>query len=259
MLGVQIRGGASFFSETAGDNIVFRSEERHLEYWLGHSLPVVVTLYDPGDQAILWQVVTPETAQSTGKGWKLVVPRAQRLDASSASTLQDLVEGDAYTSGLNALRADLGWMRLLRDGGRVWVEVEEWVNKSSGRGSITLIGRPAGDGEPLERTRGVYLGLMPYDQVIPRLFPWADLDVDEDLYDDKESELWELEESIYDSEEGRTIMVGIDFEEWRDVRGLTGLRPYEVEARELARWRLVLQLNELGRSVLVVDGFLSDG
>jgi hypothetical protein len=167
MLGVQIKGGASFFSETAGDGIVFRSEERHLEYWLGHSLPVVVALYDPGDQAILWQAVTPETAQSRGKGWKLVVPRAQRLDASSAPALQDLVEGDPYTSGLNALRADLSWMRLLRDGGRVWVEVEEWVDKSSGRGSITLIGRPAGGGERLERTRGVYLGLMPYDQVIP--------------------------------------------------------------------------------------------
>lgn len=67
-----------------------------------------------------------------------------------------------------------------------------------------------------------------------------------------------MEESIYDSEEGRTIMVGVGFEEWRELRGLTGLRPYEVEAGELARWRLVLELNELGRSLLVVDGFLSD-
>jgi hypothetical protein len=70
-----------------------------------------------------------------------------------------------------------------------------------------------------------------------------------------ESELWEVEESIYDSEEGRTTMVGIGFEEWREVR-LTGLRPYAVEAGELARWRLVLELNELGRSLLVVDGSL---
>lgn len=134
----------------------------------------------------------------------------------------------------------------------------EWVNRTSGRGSITLIGEPAGGEERLERGRDVYLGLLAYEQVIPRLFPWADLEVDEDLYADKESELWELEESIYDSEEGRTIMVGTRFEEWRELRGLTGLRPYEVEADELARWRLVLELNELGRSLLVVDGFLSD-
>jgi hypothetical protein len=258
MLGVQIKGGASFFSETDGDTgVVFRSEERHRDYWLGHSLPVIVALYEPANATILWQVVTPETAESTGKGWKLVVPRAQQLDGSSAQALQELVEGDPYTLALNALRADLGWIRLLRDGGAVWIEVEEWVNKTSGRGSITLIGQPAGEGERLERARGVYLGLLPYEQVLPRLFPWASLDVDEDLYVDKESELWELEEGVYDSEEGRTIMVGAGFEQWREMRGLSGLRSYEVEAGELARWRLVLQLSELGRSLLVVDDFLS--
>ena len=156
-------------------------------------------------------------------------------------------------------RADHAWMRLLRDGGHVWVEVDEWVNKSSGRGSITLVGKPAGGEERLERARSVYLPRLPYETVIPRLFPWADLAVDEDFYVDKESELWELEEGMYDSEEGRVIMVGIGFDDWREMRGLTGLRPYEVKADEVARWRLLLELNELGRSLLVVDGFLSDG
>jgi hypothetical protein len=258
MLGVQVKGGASFFAETAGDEgVVFRGEERHLDYWLGHSLPVIVVLYEPANQTILWQVVTPATAESTGKGWKLMVPWANQLDASSAQALQELVEGDNYTLALNALLADLGWMRLLQAGGEVWVEVEEWVNKTSGRGSITLIGQPAGEGERLERSRDVYLGLLPYEEVLPRLFPWADLGVDEELYADKEAEFWELEEGVYDSEEGRTIMVGAGFEEWREMRGLTGLRSYDVEADELAHWRLVLQLNELGRSLLVVDGFVS--
>jgi Domain of unknown function (DUF4365) len=142
MLAMQIKGGASFFTETTDDGVVFRGEQRHLDYWLVHSLPVVIVLYDPDDQMILWQAVTPETAQSTGEGWKLVIPRAQRLDASSADALEELVEGDPYKLRLNALRADLGWMRLLRDGGRIWVEAEQWVNKSLGRGSITLIGQP---------------------------------------------------------------------------------------------------------------------
>jgi hypothetical protein len=119
-----------------------------------------------------------------------------------------------------------------------------------------LIGDPPGGGERLQRARSVFLGLLPYEQVIPDLFPCADLDVDADLYAD-ESELWKLEESVYDSEESRAILVGIGFEEWRKFRGLTGLRPYEVEAGELARWRLVLDLNELGCSTLIVDDFLS--
>jgi hypothetical protein len=41
MLGVHIKGGASFFSQTAGDGVVFRSEERHLEYGCRRSLLVV--------------------------------------------------------------------------------------------------------------------------------------------------------------------------------------------------------------------------
>jgi uncharacterized protein DUF4365 len=161
MLGVQIKGGSSFFAETTGDAVVFRSEERHLDYWLGHSLPVVVLLYDPSDQTILWQAVTPETTQSTGKGWKLIVPRAQRLDASSAPALQELVEDDPYTLRLNALRADLGWMRLLRGGGQVRIEVEDWVNKTSGRGSITLVGEPASGGGGWSGRGGFTWGYCP--------------------------------------------------------------------------------------------------
>lgn len=181
MLAMQIKGGASFFTETTDDGVVFRGEQRHLDYWLVHSLPVVVVLYDPDDQMILWQAVTAETAESTGEGWKLLIPWAQRWDASSANALAELVETDPYTLRLNALRADLGWMRLLRDGGRVRVEAEEWVNKSSGRGSITLIGVPQDEGERLERPRAVYLGPGSYKDLLPHLFPWADLYIDEDF------------------------------------------------------------------------------
>ena len=54
-------------------------------------------------------------------------------------------------------------------------------NKTSGRGSITLIGDPPNGGERLERARSVFLGLLPCEQVTPDLFPCADLDVDADL------------------------------------------------------------------------------
>jgi hypothetical protein len=248
MLAMQIKGGASFFTERTDDGVVFRGEQRHLDYWLVHSLPVVVVLYDPDDQMILWQAVTPETAHSTGEGWRLVIPRAQRLDASSAGALEELVEGDPYTLRLNALRADLGWMRLLRDGGRIWVEAEEWVNKSLGRGSITLIGQPRDDREQLERQRAFYLSPLTFEEMLSREFPWANVYIDEDFYTDEEYHAWE----------GETGRLGIEFEDWREVTGRTGLRPFEIESGEVARWRLVLDLNELGRGVLLVDEFLSD-
>jgi hypothetical protein len=259
MLGVQIKGGDSFFTEVIDEQVIFRGEQRHLEYWLGHSLPVILALHDPDSRTVVWQRVAEHLVETTGKGWKLAVPLVNRLDAHSAGALVELTDGDRYTLALNALRADLGWMRLLVEGGRVWVEIEEWVNKTSGRGSIRLVGARASGGERLERDRSVFLGLRPYGQLLPELFPWAWLVVDDDFYADHEEDLWRLEEGFYDRERDSTIMVGLEFEEWRQMRGLTGLRPYQVEAGELARWRVEVALGELGEAMLVMDRHLSGG
>lgn len=259
MLGVQIKGGKSFFSEVRDEHVIFRGERRHLDYWLGHSLPVILALHDPDSATVIWQKVAEHLVEMTGKGWKLAVPLANKLEMASAEALNELTDGDRYTLKLNALRADLGWMRLLDRGGQVWIEVQEMVNKSSGLGSVRLVGAPASGGERLERDRLIFLGLRPYAQVLPELFAWAQLSVDEDFYARYEEGLWQLEEGHYDRETDSTIMVGLDFQEWRDMRGLTGLRPYEVEADELARWRIELELGELGQAMLVVDRHLSDG
>lgn len=256
MLGLQVKGGSSFFTERSDEGVVFRGQQRHLDYWLGHSLPVLVVLYHPDEQAAWWQAVTPENVELTGTGWKLLVPSGQRLDARAAPLLTRLAEADEYTLRLNALRADRSWMTLLQEGGAVWLDVEEWVNKTSGRGAISLLSEPARDGGRLERSRDVYLGLLGYEQALPLLFPWAHLAVDEDLYTEHEEQLWELEEGHYDSEEGRTVMLGSPFEEWRELRGLNGIRAYQIEADELARWHLTLSLNELGRSFLALDEHL---
>jgi hypothetical protein len=187
------------------------------------------------------------------------MPPGQRLDAAAEHALGALAEGDEYTLRLNALRADSSWIVMLRDGGRVLLEVGEWINKTSGRGGLSLLGEPADGGKPLERIREVYLGITDYAEVLPLLFPWADLDVDEETYDEHEEQLWELEEGHYDSEEGRVIMVGSTFHEWREFRGFTGLRPYVIEAGELARWRLTMSINDIGRSFLALDEYLGHG
>jgi Domain of unknown function (DUF4365) len=217
---------------------------------------VLVVLYDPEAQAAYWQEVTADSAEPTGQGWKLLVPFAQRLDADAIPELARLAESDEYTQRLNALRGDMSWMALLRDGGRVQLAVGEWINKTSGRGAISIVGEPAGGGTTVQRSREVYLGLTNYGDLLPLLFPWADLEVDEQIYTEHEQQLWELEEGHYDAEDGRLIMAGSTFEEWRELRGLSGLRPYVTEADEFARWQLTLSLNELGHSFLAVDGHL---
>jgi Domain of unknown function (DUF4365) len=218
---------------------------------------VIVVLYDPETQTAYWQVVTPETVESTGKGWKLAVPRENVLDAAAGARLVDIAGGDPYVLALNELRSERTWMALLRDGGELVIEVEEWVNKTSGRGEIAVHGTSP-TGETSTATWAVFFGVAPYEVILPELFPWATLDVDDEVYDQNEENEWMAEAGYYDKEEGRVIVVGESFEDWRSANARTGLRPYVVEQSELARWRLRLTLNELGHSFLRVDDHLSE-
>src|SRR5215213_4072824 len=46
LLAVQVKCGASYFNEVSadGEGYVFRGDPKHLNYWLMHSLPVVLVL-----------------------------------------------------------------------------------------------------------------------------------------------------------------------------------------------------------------------
>jgi len=86
LLAFQIKGGNSWFGEAADDGWVFRGNSNHLAYWLGHSLPVVVVLVDEDSNAF-WQQVSPATVRETSKGFALVIPRSQPLDATARDKL----------------------------------------------------------------------------------------------------------------------------------------------------------------------------
>lgn len=261
LLGLQIKSGPSFFSEEVPAGIVFRANGRHLRYWLNHTLPVLVVLYEPDSKIAYWQIVSAENVADVGDGGKLIVPRQNILDARSAGRLAAIAgtaEIHPVDRELNHLRSERTWMAMLRDGGTVVIEIEEWVNKTAGRGQIQIRGTSPAAGDEVVRTWSVYLGSAPYEEVLPDLFPWASLDVDELLYDDYEEDDWLLEAGQYDKEEGRVIVYGESFDDWRTSNGRTGIRPYTVEQGEVARWRLELTLNELGRSFLCVDDHLRE-
>jgi hypothetical protein len=256
MLALQIKSGPSYFQEQNEDGFVYRGSPRHLRYWLDHSLPVVLVLHNPDEDRAYWVAVTDDAVELTEKGWKIIVPRGQVLDAAATEQLQELGDDDPYTLRLNQLRSERTWMQLLRDGGTVYIEAEEWVNKSSGRGAIRLIGTRAGDGEPVVRERTIFAGLLPYSKVLPALLPWGDLQIDEYTYDEWDEELWTEETGIWDSEGKQYIGHVEDFGEWRQSRFGDQLRPYRNSMGEVDYWRLRVRLNELGESFLVVDEYL---
>ena len=66
MIAVQIKSGASYFLSTTEDGIIFRFDEKHKKYWLGHILPVIVLLYHPVSQECIWEVIDKFTVEAEG-------------------------------------------------------------------------------------------------------------------------------------------------------------------------------------------------
>ncbi|MFS8103518.1 DUF4365 domain-containing protein [Lentzea alba] len=193
LLALQIKGGMGWFRETARRGWWFRPDAEHVAYWLNHSLPVAVVLYHPETKHCHWQLVNRQTLQETSTGgWKLLVPEAHVLDASAANRLRVAAEGDPYVLRLRQLQLAKPWMELLASGKRLMVDIEEWINKTSGRGSISL-GVDNADGQKPEKLAswGVVLGLASYAEVVPQLFAWADVQVHEETYEKAESNAYD--------------------------------------------------------------------
>ena len=128
---------------------------------------------------------------------------------------------------------DKPWMDLLDEGKNLVLEFEEWINTPSVRGLLKFcVNNPDGSPDAVYGWTFQAGEDEPYAYCLPALFPWASLSVDEDFYRDKE-QLW--------PEAGEV---------------LAPIRPWTVEAGEIARFRLKLSLNEMGRSFLEMERFL---
>ena len=91
LLGIQLKSGPSCFSEPSDDGFIFREDREHVTYWQDHSLPVLVCLCDVANNVVYWQVISQETAVSTGKRFRFDVPRSQKIDPGSVPKLRDIL------------------------------------------------------------------------------------------------------------------------------------------------------------------------
>jgi len=257
LLALQIKSGLSWFRESGPGGWWFRPDTEHVQYWMNHSLPVVVVLYHPETERCYWQLVNRKTLVETSTGgWKLLMPEAQVLDETAVAPLHEAAEGDAYVLRIRDLQLARPWMAMLAGGRRLVIDIEEWVNKSSGRGAISLgVDNEDGRGPEELASWGVFLGMSSYAEVVPKLFAWADVSLHDETYDEAEHDQYEADCAIYD--EGERFVTA-DYTEWRRGRVQDGLHPYTDDG-EIGYWRLELTLNELGRSFLVVDGFATNG
>ncbi len=258
IIAAQIKSGSSFFQERTAAGIIYRGDNDHLSYWLKHKLPVIVVLYDPATEMAHWQSVTEEHIKRTGKGWKMLIPEHQTIDAFHAEHLENVSDGTPYFQRLSSLQLAHPWIKLLEAGEKLIVKVEEWVNKSSGKCGIELI-HVDEDGEEHILQEWSYYVYYPGCGVMYGLrkdFPWADFSHDEEVYEEAAYEAYQDECGHWDKEDG-CYYYHESYEEWKGDRRDNLLRPYDVSSGELALWQLELTLNDVGRGFLLMDRYLS--
>lgn len=91
LIALQIKTGSSWFKENTSQGFVFRGDNEHLEYWIEHSLPVLIILHDPQTHLSYWQSIKTEKVIPTGKGWKIIIPKNQRINPGMNVDLNHLV------------------------------------------------------------------------------------------------------------------------------------------------------------------------
>ena len=92
LIALQIKSGKSFFKEKTNDGIVFYGELKHLSYWVSHSLPVMLVIYNVDENIAYWQIVNKHTIIKTPKHWKLHIPLTQKIDNSSVNLIKQFAK-----------------------------------------------------------------------------------------------------------------------------------------------------------------------
>lgn len=249
LIAIQIKSGMSYFSESNAESIIFRTDNKHIEYWFRHSLPVILILYNLEDDNCYWQCVSEETVISSGKNWKIEIPKQRQLTKESLIEFCELTQPPSYIQKLNKLRLDKHWIKLLAEGETVYIEYEDWVNKTLPRFEIK-IGCETNNGVEVETWPTVYGEI---EEVIEHILPWADYEMDYDAHSEYMELKWH-EECCTGYDDGEPFYY-IPFSDWYSPpeESITHVS----DNGETKGYRLILTLNEVGSAFFELDDYLS--
>lgn len=256
---VQIKSGDSYFKEQKDNCVIYRGDIKHYYYWLNHSLPVIIVLSSPTTGELIWECVNKQTAKRCQEGWKISIPRKQTIPTSK-EMLYDLANKQSeFTSRWTSLVLAKEWMLHINEKGSLILEVEEWINKSSGRGTFRLKSECEKEGEKILFEREILgFGVRGYESVIQELFPWANIEIDKDFYEANMDEECQRKSMI--SERDYASMSGKKGKELLKYSAeLPSIYPYRNGAGEVDFYRLKLTLNRVGKSFIEIEHFLETG
>jgi uncharacterized protein DUF4365 len=255
LIAIQIKSGQSYFSETTKYSIIFRTDNRHIEYWIAHSLPVIVVLYDPVKEMLYWEEVSESSYKNTGKGWKIDIPKNKILTDESLIELYNLTQPPSYIQKLNKLRLDKTWIDIVANGESVYVEFEDWVHKSLPRFKIKIGCGTRHDIE-IQEWPTIYGAGLSIEESLSYTIPWADFELDVDAHRDYMESIWDAECYMgRDSDDG-SVYHSESFDSWYE-EPTENIVPVS-DNGETEGYRLYLSLNKIGKSFLELNNFLEE-
>ena len=228
ILGVKV---FSVDEDNPKDIYVCSGSKDQLIYWFQHSIPVLIMAYDNSIGKVFWEHLREDNIVLSDLGWSINVPKTQEFNEEAVRAIYEI---PSYSPNISRLAIDRPWMDIIESGDyRVFIIAEENINRPTGKGMLKISVTDL-DGE----VQNIYdwpffiYPDLPFAYRFNELFPWADISVDNDSLD-----------------------ISPD-DETNDNGSLCNIRPWIVEAGEIAHFRLEMHLSELGKSYLCADRYI---
>ncbi len=170
---VQIKTGKSYF-RPQGDDFVFYGDNRHLEYWTHHRLPVYIIIHNPENGLTLWQKFDRRLVKEGVKGWSITIPSGNILNAAAKQYFETEIAADPQSIRRFNLAVDYADMKLIA-GREVYFQVNEWVNKSLNMRDVGVYFDEPDKAAPDHMFR-FWTPAPSLESYMARVFPWLDFD-----------------------------------------------------------------------------------
>lgn len=234
-IGIKIFGSAE--TQKTPKGYVCSGATEILAYWFQHSIPVIIMVFD--SSKIFWQSVTADNIEILDAQWEITVPYEQIFNEESIKEIGNLTCTSPY---LARLAIDKSWIELLANDEEILIEMDEWINQPSQKGSLKLITTQNKKENSIYNWQFNVNPDMPQIMRIPELFPWANVINDKNFFRAKITNLGELDENLNNENFDENILM-----------------PYSIEGGEIAKFRLKLTLNDLGKAFLIAEPFICKG
>lgn len=90
MIAAQIKTGDSFLRRKNEYGYIYKGEQKHLNYFLNYTLPVILILCDPKTENCWWCEIRAQDIDEAEAGWQITVPFTQTFDIQTKAMLAQL-------------------------------------------------------------------------------------------------------------------------------------------------------------------------